>query len=226
MRAALKADDSLVRLHSAVALWQITSETGPAVTTATDLLKDSDPAVRLESLGVLGMLGTKAEAALPAINKLWDDPDPAISQSAARTMGRIGKPAVPLLRERLKEDSQASRWKALHALGLLGANCKSALADIAAVLHDKDAVLRVEAADCLGRLGPAAKDQVPALIQALKEDREGDVREQAAEALGRIGPDASSAREALTAATRDKDPEVCALATDALKRIEPKKKEK
>ncbi len=91
------------------------------------------------------------------------------------------------------------------------------------MLIDKDTLLRVEAAECLGRLGPAAKDEVPALVKALKEDREGDVRERVAEALGRIGPDARSAKEALTAATRDADPEVRALAIDALKMIEPKK---
>ncbi|MDW8100242.1 MAG: HEAT repeat domain-containing protein, partial [Anaerolineae bacterium] len=47
---------------------------------------------------------------------------------------------------------------------------------------------RKAAAGALGRIGPEAKEAVPALIQALR-DEHAWVREAAAEALGRIGPE-------------------------------------
>src|SRR4051794_29604827 len=53
-------------------------------------------------------------------------------------------------------------------------------------LTDKDADVRADAADGLGKHGAAAKEAVPALIAALKDPDE-DVRDAAADALGRIG---------------------------------------
>jgi hypothetical protein len=64
-------------------------------------------------------------------------------------------------------------------------------------LKNWDSRVRGEAATALGRIGPAAKAAIPALIDALK-DRDPLVRVEAASALGSIGPDAIGAlRDAL-----------------------------
>src|SRR5262245_42678928 len=80
-----------------------------------------------------------------------------------------------------------ARWVCVWGLAAaLGAAQPRARADtdadtIAAVkglidaLKDKDAAVRKSAVKSLGRIGPAAKEAVPALIQALK-DEEVDVR--------------------------------------------------
>ena len=56
-----------------------------------------------------------------------------------------------------------------------------------AKLKDKNANVRLRAADALRRMGQAAKDAVPALIRALR-DKELKVSFDATRALGQIGP--------------------------------------
>src|SRR4051812_48425589 len=91
---------------------------------------------------------------------------------------------------------------------LLSANLASAgekkaantpLSQLVKDLTDKDADVRADAAEELGKKGPAAKKAVPDLITALKDEDE-DVRDAAADALGRIGADAKAAIPALITA--------------------------
>ena len=55
------------------------------------------------------------------------------------------------------------------------------------LLKEKDERMRYLAAFALGKIGPAAKEAVPALIAALK-DKVSNVRSFAARALSKIGP--------------------------------------
>ena len=64
------------------------------------------------------------------------------------------------------------------------------------LLDDKNPEVQNEVPMTLGKIGPAAKDAVPALIKALAE-KEGHVRYGVAYALGRIGPAAAEAVPAL-----------------------------
>ncbi len=85
-------------------------------------------------------------------------------------------------------------------------------------LTDQNASVRRKAAIALGRIGPAAKEAVPALITALKDENKY-VRRVAAEALGRIGRAAKQAVAALTKASEDEDKDVREAAEEALKQI-------
>ena len=58
----------------------------------------------------------------------------------------------------------------------------------AEALKNEDSFIRWRAASALGQIGPAAKDAVPALMEALKDKHSGVTRRAAASALGRIGP--------------------------------------
>ena len=60
------------------------------------------------------------------------------------------------------------------------------------LLSDPRRETRLWAADSLGKIGPEAKEAVPALQRAGQGRRAGD-RQSAAEALGRIGPAAEKA---------------------------------
>ena len=72
----------------------------------------------------------------------------------------------------------------------------------------------------IGKVGPGAKDAVPALIDALK-DKESGVRGSACFALGEIGPAASAAIPALSrVVTQDEDPEVRRAAALAIGKIQ------
>lgn len=67
-----------------------------------------------------------------------------------------------------------------------------------------------------GLLGPAAKDAVPALVEALK-DNDSAVRSYAASTLGKIGPAARDAVPALKALSEnDPNPDVRGVAATAL----------
>ena len=74
---------------------------------------------------------------------------------------------------------------------------------LTALLDDKSAWTRADAAEALGKLGAAAKEAVPLLINAL-DDQEAAVALQAIRALGQIGPGAVSALPAMKKLYADK----------------------
>ncbi len=64
---------------------------------------------------------------------------------------------------------------------------ESELDELIRNLKDKHAKVRKDAALALGKMGPAAKDAIPALTEALKREYEyEDVRDAAQEALQQI----------------------------------------
>ena len=78
----------------------------------------------------------------------------------------------------------------------------------------------MEVVRTLGRIGPAAKDAVPALIAALK-DEDGDVRMEVVRTLREIGPAAEDAVPALITALKDEIWDVRGSAANALREIGP-----
>jgi HEAT repeat protein len=82
-------------------------------------------------------------------------------------------------------------------------------------LADKDARVRLEAADQLGLVGRAAKEAVPALEKSL-QDADALVRVGAAEALLRIDPRQPAALKTLAEALQNPQPKVRRAAADAL----------
>ena len=94
---------------------------------------------------------------------------------------------------------------------------------------DKDIGARSRAAGALGRIGPAAKDAVPALIEALKAKKDPKyffvVRASAAFALGEIRPATKGTVRALAEALKDAGSSVGSKVTAALGKIGPNAKE-
>lgn len=76
-------------------------------------------------------------------------------------------------------------------------------------------------ATLLGRLGPAAIDQLPHLCEALAHSPHLAVRERSAWALGQLGPAATAALPALRHAAADPSPRLRRLAQAALEQIGP-----
>jgi HEAT repeat protein len=96
-----------------------------------------------------------------------------------------------------------------YALSQMGAAAVPALSELA---RDKDAFLRVAAAEILKQIGPDAITAVPALTEMLR-DKEDKVRSSAAAALGGIGP---AAIPALTKMLHDQDQQIREGAATAL----------
>jgi HEAT repeat protein len=97
---------------------------------------------------------------------------------------------------------------------------KAPIKDLQKGLQSKDSFERQAAAGALAKLGPKAKDAVPALIKAL-EDPDEEVRQRIPYALGKIGPAAKSAVPALIARLKDESEEVRYWAALALGQIDP-----
>ena len=78
------------------------------------------------------------------------------------------------------------RIHAVQALGRLGAQGKSALPSLAALMKEKDETLRRQALDALGAIGPDAA-QLSLIVQTIKSG-DADTRRLALAALARAGP--------------------------------------
>ncbi len=98
----------------------------------------------------------------------------------------------------------------------------AALHGLAEALKGGDRDVRLVSVVVLGRVGPAAKEAVPALSEALQNDEYSAVREAAARALGRIGGE--GAVFGLVGALRDGAPEVRRASAGALGMIGPEAK--
>jgi HEAT repeat protein len=96
-----------------------------------------------------------------------------------------------------------------------------ATGDWVAALKSSDSLERRLAAHALAEIGPAAREAVPALIEALT-DPVSFVRVWAAAALARVQPENPDAIPALAAGTRDRISFVRSLAAWHLGRLGPK----
>ncbi len=114
-------------------------------------------------------------------------------------------------------------WTLWAAAGIvLGVAAQGRAADVAGLikqLQDKDPETRQDAAVLLGRMGPAAKEAVPALVAALKDEA---VASRAAIALTQIG---AAAVPALGKALKDPDQSVRLQAARVLGNLGPAARE-
>ena len=129
-------------------------------------------------------IGPEARAAAPGLVRLLAALDDNVVQWAARALAHIGPVAIPELTAALqpKRGAPLQGFRVLETLAAYGA---PAVPAIVTVLGHQDEVLHELAATALGRMGPAAKDALPALRQALQSPRE-EMREAAALAIARI----------------------------------------
>jgi HEAT repeat protein len=95
---------------------------------------------------------------------------------------------------------QAARWRAANILRSVGPDCAPLVPVLIELLDHPDFIIKAHLCEALGKIGPAAKESLPALMELLKEDPF-----PATFALGGIGPDAKVAvpllREHLQAGT-------------------------
>jgi HEAT repeat protein len=165
-------------------------------------IEDKDPRVREKAAFSLRQLGPEATAAVPALaGRLTGDADVAVRQEAAFALQRIGpaaRPAIPALVRALDDrDGHVRSW-ALLALADFRADARAAAPALDRVLKkDPEVGLRVQAAQCLWRMGVKKLEALAVLIEAVRRE-EG--LEAAANVLGELGPDARPAVPALLAA--------------------------
>lgn len=178
---------------------------GPAAAAAipdlTAALRDQDPFVRIAAARALGAIGPAARSAIPALVLALYDPIPAMRMRAAESLAKFGhaaEPAVEALIGLLSPDQAMERpVDDISLEGEVGALLEDALdgegPDIDGLRGTNSDEYRTfvinnvrsTAARTLARIGPAATDAIPALLEAAR-DRDDSVREAASEALAAI----------------------------------------
>lgn len=128
---------------------------------------------------------------------------------------RIGPPAIPLLVELLRSDSDSIRRRAVDEMIDLAPHTQWVQPALRRALRDADAVVAGDAARALGALGRRASPSAAALVETLSHD-DPYVRIYAAEALASIGPKSASVAKALANALEDAIPGVRWAACEAL----------
>jgi HEAT repeat protein len=161
---ALEDVDESVRACAVHAILQVGPQPATEVCGLIDSLQEKIELVRFHAAIALGNLGCAARSAVPAL---------------IRTALRDEEPAVRL-------EAAMALWNIDHKGPLVVPALIKALAD------DNELICWI-AADCLGQIGPEARDAVPALQQALRRPfKMGLIGKGVALALRRIDPEAAA----------------------------------
>lgn len=124
---------------------------------------------------------------------------------ALAKMGHEARPAaIPLIKQAGCEDETLREW-VVSALESLGAPRQEDFEELRQLVTSDNPEVAYWAITFLGRLGDAAKDAVPDLVNAMTQNSDRHNRERAAWALGKIGPAAKDALPALHAAVKSHD---------------------
>ena len=202
--AALKGDDTGLRIGAAKALGGMAANARDAIPALIENLGHNDEDLRSEVVETLGLIG--ADAVAPLTKSLsW--PDPKLRSGSARALAALGADATPagpeLLARLAVEKDRDVRTALLGALPRIGLPQEKVIAPLVQEFRGNDGQLRSAALSSLLLIRPAEKTVVPA-IAALLNDSQSAVVERAALALGRFGTAAKSALPALAAgASRD-----------------------
>lgn len=190
VRALLKDDDSLVRVHAASTVREIEGNNTEIVQHLTRLLSDSNQDVSRLSAYLLGQMGSEAASAVPALEQIRDSGKSLTSLHAAEALTRISPDdtaSYELLTAALNSESREHRLFAAVSLGgVRQAGGKIAAAALKDALKNEDPDVRATAALSLGGLGNDAQVALDELQHASEFDTP-DVRDAALTALACLG---------------------------------------
>jgi outer membrane protein assembly factor BamB/HEAT repeat protein len=182
-----------------------------------DRLRADHPKIRA---GAVAALVRGARRSLPLLKRFLAPDHEDLHVVTFEIVRRIGPPAIPLLVELLRDDSDSVRRNAVDALIDLSPHTQRIQPALTRALRDEDATVAGDAARALGALGESASPSVGALVDTLSH-HDPYVRIYAAEALASIGPNAARATGALAEALGDPIPGVRWAACEALASIGP-----
>ncbi len=182
-----------------------------------DRLLASDPKVRASAEAAL-VKG--AARSLPLLRRFLDPQHEDLHVVTFEIIQRIGPPAIPLLVDLLRQESDSIRRNAINELIDLTPHTEGIQPALRRALRDEDAIVAGDAARALGALGKSAGPSVGALVNTLSHE-DPYVRIYAAEALASIGPTAARATTALARTLDDPIPGVRWAACEALASIGP-----
>ena len=194
LRESLRATDASERAESAEDIGSLGAKAADAVPDLAKLLDDNSALVRLAAASALLRISPKETRAVDVLATGLAGTDADVRRQAAREAGLAGSAASPLaakLADLLKDSDPTVRRTALQAIATLGPAAASAREAVTALLDQRD--MAIDAADALGRMGPAARPSLKKLAPMLSADATAE-RWAAVRAMAQIGgPDAAPA---------------------------------
>ncbi len=201
LREKLRSGDALVRAESATDLGALGPMANAAAGDLAKLLDDPSPHVRFASAAAClrvnvspkrergrdSSLARPANDPISVLDKGLNDASPVVRRQAARSVGLAGAAAAPLavkLGELLGDPDVALRRSALQAIATLGPAAAMASEAVVPLLENPET--NIDAADALGRIGPAARPALKRLARML-ESQSSDERWAAVRAMAQIG---------------------------------------
>jgi len=205
------------RLAIALAAGLSLAAASPQSLSQADRLLSRDPKIReaAEDALVRG-----AARSLPQLKRFLTPEHEDLHAVTFQIIQRIGPPAIPLLVDLLRNESDDIRRGAIDELVDLAPHTELVQPALRQALKDTDWIVAGDAARALGALGKRASPSVGALVKTLSHP-DPYVRVYAAEALASIGPSAAAATNALAAALNDAESGVRWAACEALGSIGP-----
>jgi HEAT repeat protein len=189
-------------------------------------LKSKDPLERRQAAAGLGERGESAKAAAPALIAALKDKDEFVRRMAVRSLGQINADpdlAIPALKGLLKDEDKGVIESVGEAFAKMG---KPAVPALSEMLKMGDPLVKKTSALALGKIGPDAKDAVPALIAAFKAEtprprmQSGSLRMVYVETFAQIGPNAKAAIKTLEDALEEnRDREFARAAREAIRKM-------
>jgi HEAT repeat protein len=202
----LKDSDRRVRLQATTALGDLGEEVRRVLPALHAVLEeaawsDPDDAVRTEAARALLRAGPQPTTEVGALADALHSELDIVRFHAAAALGDsrlAGRPAVPeLIHACLWDEDPAVRVGAAAALWKIDDNKEPLVLQVLTnALHDASELICWVAVDCLGQMGPAAQQAVPALRRLLQRDlRISLIKKAATLALERITSSAPAEAE-------------------------------
>ncbi|MFI5380514.1 MAG: HEAT repeat domain-containing protein [Tepidisphaerales bacterium] len=183
----LKSPDPTVRAEAADDLLGLDGKAEAAGSALAQLLDDQSALVRMSAAAALLQITPSHARAVEVLACGLDSSDVAVRRHAARAAGLAGAGAAPLagrLTVLLADSDGLVRFAALQAVATLGPDAAVARDAVVKLLDDPQMVS--DAADALGRMGPAARPALKRLAELFKAEPIA-LRWAAVRAMSQIG---------------------------------------
>lgn len=162
-----------------------TPQSQPSANALATGLKSASVETRRKTALDLANLGPSAEPALPALREAVKDPDETVAFYAISALEKIGPKAVPILREAVDYEMAFNRANALRSLARIA---PSGVQEVSKLLDSNDSSIRLAAAYALTASPPEYHgDAIKKLGALLKDSESAQHRYIAANGLSRFG---------------------------------------
>jgi RNA polymerase sigma factor (sigma-70 family) len=149
-----------------------------------EALKDRDPKYRRDAVDALGAIAEVDRTVIPFLIACLKDTQ-AGGFNAAGLLGHLGEPALPALRDAMKDGDEFTRRTAAYALGMIGPKAVPVLAD-----GLKDGQIRVVAVAIRSLLEIGRKDEAAVrVVQSAIKDKDVKLRRRIIEGIATITGD-------------------------------------